>query len=257
MMDVDDFFAHHGVKGMKWGVRRERREGSERQPWSTKKKVLVGAAVVAGLAGVAIGTKVGMDYASSAKQYTKLLNADSVSPMFKSTPSLKKQYEKSLSISETITKGHEFIRRSHVMETRIDSRAYASASKEWAKNYGSTDFGNNVMSMITKSNVRVPSYRQGIDAMSETFSKKELLGTLNRKTLGRRLYQNTRLKQKDLALLAYRNIEGRNFDVSKDPIVQKYFETMTRRGYSAVRDYLDGGDAYVLFNNSVFDIVKQ
>ena len=64
--NVDTFLSHYGVKGMRWGVRKDRK------PWSTKKKVLVGAATVAALGAAVLGTKVGIDFATAAKDYKTL-----------------------------------------------------------------------------------------------------------------------------------------------------------------------------------------
>ena len=63
-----DYLAHHGVRGMKWGIRKQRvskgRSRSSntsntykhsRKKWSTKKKVAIGAAIVGGTALAAIG----------------------------------------------------------------------------------------------------------------------------------------------------------------------------------------------------------
>lgn len=53
-LQVDEFFEHHGVKGMRWGVRKQE-DGSPRTPMSAekKKKIIIGAAVGTALVGVA------------------------------------------------------------------------------------------------------------------------------------------------------------------------------------------------------------
>lgn len=55
-----NYLAHHGVKGMKWGhrkqiVRKGRKKSSKKEKWSTKKKVAVAGAIVGGAALAAIG----------------------------------------------------------------------------------------------------------------------------------------------------------------------------------------------------------
>lgn len=54
-IEVDEFFSHFGVKGMKWGVRRDDSSGSRLSPGQKKAlKVGAGVAVVAGAATVGV-----------------------------------------------------------------------------------------------------------------------------------------------------------------------------------------------------------
>jgi hypothetical protein len=58
-MEVETFLAHHGVKGMKWGVRKKENEpsgsDSKNKKWSSKKKVIVGLGSTAAVAAIAVG----------------------------------------------------------------------------------------------------------------------------------------------------------------------------------------------------------
>ena len=58
--EVLDFLEHFGVKGMRWGVRKERSQNSsssEKSGWSTKKKLLVGGVGLAAVAAGAVAAK--------------------------------------------------------------------------------------------------------------------------------------------------------------------------------------------------------
>jgi hypothetical protein len=57
MADVDDFLAHYGVKGMRWGVRKSNRELSEKQ-----KKILTASAIAVGSSAVVVGALVAAKY---------------------------------------------------------------------------------------------------------------------------------------------------------------------------------------------------
>lgn len=52
---ADDFLAHYGVKGMRWGRRKARNESDTGTSKALTKRVLTGTAVVAGTAAVAVG----------------------------------------------------------------------------------------------------------------------------------------------------------------------------------------------------------
>lgn len=55
IVDETTYLAHYGVKGMRWGVRNDDEPSGNKKAknkWSTKKKVAVGAAVVAGVLAV-------------------------------------------------------------------------------------------------------------------------------------------------------------------------------------------------------------
>lgn len=255
--NVDEFLVHYGVKGMRWGVTKKDSGSTNPKAWSTKKKVLIGAGIVAGLSAAVVGTKVGVDFAAAAKDYGNILNKENFDPFtFASTPSLRSMYKNSPDVSEKMQKGHEFIRRSKVMETKLDTRAYALASAKGAENYGEFDFGKHLLSLRPNRDIKVASYRQSVDALAENFSKKEVAGLLRRDTLGRRLYQDLAMNPIDRATLGYANLQSRNFDTS-NPVTIKYLNTMISKGFSAVRDIIDGGDAVVLFDSTVFDVTSK
>lgn len=56
-----DYLMHHGVKGMKWGVRKKRESGeSDPQRAARKKKLKRGLAIAGGVAGAALATAGGV-----------------------------------------------------------------------------------------------------------------------------------------------------------------------------------------------------
>lgn len=250
---------HYGVTGMKWGVRKkeELSAGELETRLIRRKKVkralIIGASAVA-VAGAAYASyKVGGDYLTAAKHYSQDLKLDSMTPMFDFRPSLRSLYESS-KYDETVAKGHEFIRRSKVMETSINSRAYVSATEEWSKRYGAEEFGEHLLSIKPIKDIRTPSFKTQVDTVAETFTRKDLKKTLDRTTLGRRIYQNLNLSNTDLAMLKLENFASNWWTSSADPDIDTYFETMTKRGYSATRDFLDRGDAYVLWSPGDFKV---
>lgn len=51
---VDEFLEHFGTKGMKWGVRKQPTSSGSSKPKHSKKKIVAGAVVAAGVVGVGV-----------------------------------------------------------------------------------------------------------------------------------------------------------------------------------------------------------
>jgi hypothetical protein len=56
-MALDNALEHYGVKGMKWGVRKDRTSAEKTAARKKKKKILVGAAIVVGAGAAAVVLK--------------------------------------------------------------------------------------------------------------------------------------------------------------------------------------------------------
>jgi hypothetical protein len=75
-MIIEEELEHFGVKGMKWGVRKNNsRESSGSQKMSRKKKILIGAGITAGVVGGAAATHFLLAHNKNVKM-TKLKDAE-------------------------------------------------------------------------------------------------------------------------------------------------------------------------------------
>lgn len=57
-MPDSDILIHHGVKGMRWGVRKKRKVKPKRKPLTQREKVLVGSLVGSGIVIAAAGVTI-------------------------------------------------------------------------------------------------------------------------------------------------------------------------------------------------------
>lgn len=75
-LTYDDYLAHYGVKGMKWGVRKKRKESTDSEGESSdkprkilnKKNLAIGAAVVGSVAAVGVGAAIASNRHAAGKQ---------------------------------------------------------------------------------------------------------------------------------------------------------------------------------------------
>lgn len=140
--DVYDYLEHFGVKGMKWGVRKERTssspDSSQKEGWSNKKK----AAVILGSAAVAASLIAGGIYAKKHFNVKMANLPKSSAPSKKLSESLAKEPVSLIHASRGKTIGFSFLQRGGLedplkeyMRSGLES-ADIEQSKKFFSRYG-------------------------------------------------------------------------------------------------------------------------
>lgn len=273
---VDDFLAHNGVKGMKWGKRKSRTEtkdsGSEEQaprktyPRLTKKQAVIGASI---LVGVAIAAVV-------------IANRGDIKATFNGVPdgyetAGKERVKNLLRLNGdrkdiTLPQGQVFSRISTVAETNIRESTYvAYKPKDVLKYKAFYGSGKHQVKIESVGEVKLPSRKNKISTLSDMVdspltsqryngkSLREVLVDRERSPKGK-AYFNT-ISTKKLAALVNDRMDVDDF---RSGYGKEFLSKLKDKGYSAIADPIDStsrgqgrSSASILIDTALFKVVES
>ena len=231
---------HYGVKGMKWGVRKNRtqsnnknvakrssdetKEVNNKKKLTTKQKVAIGAAAagtaLAVIGGIYVYKKVNMPTHIKTFKFGEMVDVDSLPSkdtiLSKGT---KMQRISSKSVEDYATEG----KRIYVSYLKKDNRMYKEAMPDFIRQWGKqgiiSDDGRKSYEHVLKSknDIKIPSKR----AMAEMYMEATKSTKVDQ---GRYQKFMTGLVNHD------------------DPEVKTFFEIVKKRGYNALIDENDAGN---------------
>jgi len=272
--EIADFFEHFGTKGMRWGVRNNRETPSKKESSSetpskrfTKKQILIGSAV---LVGVAATTVVLMNKGS--------IKSSVMSKGFEESTlkNGKTQVDKLLAVHGDskdmgFSKGQLFRRISNLAETEIKQGSYAVNTPIDVANYKS--FWKNPnnryeIKIEALRDIRLPSLKTRFETMAEIMDN-PLSGAIKGQTIRdiivkqqptlRAKYWARNASADELAKIKYAQITGG--DWSKG-ISKAFTDKLISKGYGAMLDDTDSTNGLavspkVLLNRGLFRIVSN
>ena len=247
---------HHGVKGMKWGVRRyQNKDGSltpagkkryddsgenTKPKMSTKKKIAIGAAVVAGTLAVAGGV-----YLYKKKSYLTSIDINSLKRG--------KYAVDQMSKDTVIPKGTKMFRTSTHQTLRNDL-TYASLTRDDKNRYitrlGDMYSGRKLyqMKLKTASDVKIPSEKKQFDMFVDLLTNdRDFSKTVAHNPYGKtpNLFGNRKLAEKWAAEHHYENFITRTIDLGTrydtDKTLSRFADHVKKSGYSGLIDVNDIG----------------
>lgn len=253
-MDESEYLEHFGIKGMRWGHRKQRisTDKTSTTHWTPEQKkkakiiaaVAFGSAMAIGAAYVAKKTKFQMDELS--------FNASVVDKHLKNKDIL----------DTVVPKDTSFSRISKSLETGISGSEYATYKKHDVDWYTAHWAGDYKIKYSALSDTKIASGKTFIDTMSSSIKsqKTRKLAMDQYKAMNPGVHMSTtkklayRLSSPDtVAKALYNRQEGRTF---KGPLTDKAFNNLKKRGYSGLTDTHDTSalaeHATILFDNSHF-----
>ncbi len=260
-MDTDEFFEHFGIKGMKWGIRKDHKlsgnsdnsrsgvDGTKKKQFKiTKKQALIGASVVVGtIAAVAIIANRGVIKTSV------LTRGFEESTMWHGKSEAEKLlYMHGGSKDFSFPKGQIFTRISSAAETKIRQGAYATYKPKDVARYKSSwvsEKNRYEIKIEALSDIKMPSLKTRIETMAEIIDKpiqgvyrdgKSIRSNLIKQqpTWRAKLWARYTDSQ-TLGKYKYANITGDNWSTG---LGKAFTDRLMAKGYGAMPDDRDGSN---------------
>lgn len=240
--NVDDFLAHYGVKGMRWGVRKERKsipkDRNQNPDNSNRKKKLI----VAGSVAASVVLAAGITYAAvQGRNYSK------EKTIISALSSMRDYNDNDYKPEELISKGSVFFRAAASPETSItNGRSYVTTNLDKIGHF--SKYGPYDVKMQAIKDIRTPSYKQRIDALASTLTKDQIQGITKNKSLGARIAKS-KADPVSIATIEYRRLHKNGYST---PEAKSFLGELFSRGFSAIRDdnYAESYGSTVLFDNN-------